>query len=136
MKTYKEIKTLKPKQTMNKIFLMDIAVKGTTFAIKKDLFPTLGVSVGDPVYFKLEPENKFDEHAVEIFWNNTPIGYVPKGFYLVKNILIQTQDDKFPAPFKLTGTIRSIDLANWKYEPIAVALHLEFSPQIEPFATA
>lgn len=120
---------------MNKLFLMDIAVKGTTFAIKKDLFPTLGVSVGDPVYFKLEPENKFDEHAVRIFWNNTPIGYVPKGFYLVKNIIMQTQINTHPAPFRLIGIIRAIDLTNWKYEPIAVALHLEFSPRTEPFAT-
>jgi len=36
------------------------------------------MEIGSPLLLKVEPENRYDKNAVEIYFEDTKIGYIPK----------------------------------------------------------
>ena len=127
---------------MKPIFLLDIFVRGTRFNTKRgdiERYLELQSNHTAPVTFELEPSNTFDPHAVIVFAHfedtagtvhRVRIGYIPKGLYLVKNLLHQNAN--------LRASLCHIDLTSWNSDPFAIRLEL-LVPRVEqpePFATA
>jgi hypothetical protein len=52
-------------------------IAGYTYYDGVDVFYEL--KIGTELNFKAEPENQFDAYAVAIYFNETKLGYIPKG---------------------------------------------------------
>lgn len=68
--------------------LQTMSVAGFQYYDGKQVWEQL--AVGDPVRLAREPNNSYDEYAIEVFWQNWKLGYVPRG----KNRTLATRLDR------------------------------------------
>jgi hypothetical protein len=62
---------------MNDRHLANFHIAGFTYYDGVDVFYEL--KIGTELKLKAEPENKFDSYAVAIYFNESKLGYIPRG---------------------------------------------------------
>lgn len=84
------------------VFLLDITVAGTTHCPKiDDVFPQL--QVGSVLKMQRDPNNKYDEAAIGVWYNDVRIGWVPQAMNTVISRLMDAGKAFFCRVTELDG---------------------------------
>lgn len=108
---------------VTKIHLQDSRIAGSHYydcpAVLADLRP------GDPLQFRRQPGNPKDERAVEIFWRDRKLGYLPRfDNAAAASLLDRTYD--------LRGEILAVDDPDEEWEPVSLRVWIHARPGDAP----
>lgn len=91
------------------VFLLDIVVAGTSYCEQIDeIYPLL--SEGTVLKMQRNPQNKYDENAIGIYFNQVRIGWVPR----TMNTIISRLMDAGKAFFCRVVGLDTEDHGKWK----------------------
>lgn len=107
---------LQAKTTSKKLLLLDTVVAGFSYYDGERVWERL--RAGDKLILKREPSNPYDEKAIEIYWRDKKLGYVPR----VDNSVIAQMMDRGE---KLTCSITWLKVSDDPWERIGIKIEAE-----------
>ena len=64
------------RQKQARVQLLETSLAGFQYYEGERLFPQL--NIGDPLQLRRAPENKYDQRAVEVYWQGNMLGHIPR----------------------------------------------------------
>jgi len=87
------------------LLILDCRIAGFAYYSGSECLAS--IAEGDALTLRREPNNAHDHRAVEIFWNDKKLGYVPRSHNRPLYKLMDTGE-------RVVGEVKRIDTDNWE----------------------
>lgn len=108
------IKPAQAKAPPKTLLLLETTLAGFQFYEGESLFPQL--QTGDQLTLKRTPQNRYDENAIEVYWNEQQLGHIPRK----ANVALAQMMDRGE---HLTATISTLQQAHNPWQRIGAAVY-------------
>ena len=106
-----------PVKTKPPVLLNQFSIAGFQFYQGRDIIHK--IKTGDELLIKAEPDNKYDQNAVEVYYGNIKLGYIPKNENkTIRNIL--------HSDMKLYATVDKVDAEKRSWDAVRVSVFMVF----------
>jgi len=103
-------------QQSQTLLLQHSPIAGFQYYEGENLWPLM--HIGDELMLKREPDNRYDRHAMAVYWNDNKLGYIPRH----EN---RTLAQLFDHGQKLTAQIRRLQTEAGPWGRVEIAVYLQ-----------
>jgi len=102
-------------KTKKALLLNQFSIAGFQFYQGRDIIRQ--IKPGDELFIKAEPDNDYDQYAVEIYYKNNKLGYIPKNENkTIRNIL--------HSDVKLYATVDKVNAGKRAWDAVQVSVFM------------